>query len=83
VFLVTYDKWNPAPPSDTAALSAAAEPPRSEGHRITERVWLKQDRGDWVIYRIDPRGEDPLPPPLLASPPDAPAPGTAGAAPAK
>jgi hypothetical protein len=80
VFLVTYDKWNPAPPPDSLAMPAVTEPPRSEGHRITERVWLKQDRGDWVIYKMDRQGEDPLPPPLLAPAPAA-APGVSGSAP--
>jgi hypothetical protein len=81
VFLVRYDKWNPAPPPDTA-MPAVMEPPRSEGHRIVERVWLKQDRGDWVIYKIDRIGEDPLPPPLLAPAPAAGAPSGTGSAPA-
>jgi hypothetical protein len=82
VFLVTFDKWNPASPPDTAAMPAVVEPPKSEGHRITERVWLKKDRGDWVIYRIDRRGEDLLPPPLLASPPASSSPSGPGSPPA-
>lgn len=81
VFRVTYDKWNPAPPSDTAAMPSAVEPPKSEGHRITERVRMKQDRGDWVIDRIDRLSEDPLPPPQQEIPPAA-STGTPGAAPA-
>jgi hypothetical protein len=63
IFLVTCDKWNPAPPPDTGAMPSASESPKSEGHRLQERVWLKKDRGDWVIYRIDRLSEDPLPAP--------------------
>jgi hypothetical protein len=81
VFLVTYDKWNPAPPPDTDAMPAITDTPRSEGHRVTERVWLKKDKGDWVIYKIDRRGEDLLPAPLTA--PAAAAPGVMGPVPAK
>jgi len=51
VFLVSYQKWNPAPRPDTDLTDNT--PPRSEGHAVSDRVWLKQDRGDWVIYRID------------------------------
>jgi hypothetical protein len=50
VFLVTYQKWNPAARPETDLSDNT--PPRSEGHAVTDRVWLKQDRGDWVIYRI-------------------------------
>lgn len=51
VYRVTYQKWNPASREDAAATDNT--PPRSEGHAVTDRVWLKKDRGDWVIYRID------------------------------
>jgi hypothetical protein len=83
IFKVTYDKWNPAPSPDTSAVPSAVEPPKSEGHRVTERVWLKQDRGDWVIYRIDRLGEDPLPPPVTENPPAATGAAGPGTAPAK
>ena len=70
VYLVRYQKWNPAPQPDNAAPDA---PPLSEGHSSSDRVWLRQDHGDWVIYRIDHLGSAPLPPPAIV-PPAAPAP---------
>ncbi|MGD0727675.1 MAG: hypothetical protein ABSB63_19155 [Spirochaetia bacterium] len=68
VFKAQYDKWNPSQPSDTGS-AAAQTAPKSEGHRVTDRVWLKQDKGDWVIYRIERLQQDPLPPPELAPAP--------------
>ena len=64
VFLVKYDKWNPASPADAAPGVDVA--PRSEGHAVTDRVWMKTDRGDWVIYRIERLDRIDLPPPLTA-----------------
>jgi hypothetical protein len=64
VYLVKYDKWNPATPADTAPGVDVV--PRSEGHAVTERVWMKQDRLDWVIYRIDRLQSTELSPPLTA-----------------
>jgi hypothetical protein len=64
IFTAAYETWNPAAAGDSAAPAAAAgheETPKSEGHRIVDRVWLRRDRGDWVIYRIDRVSEDPLP----------------------
>jgi hypothetical protein len=61
VFLVKYDKWNPAPPAE--ATAGADVVPRSEGHSVTDRVWMKTDRGDWVISRIDRLDSKELPPP--------------------
>ncbi len=52
VFVAAYDKWNPAPPPDTSSGSSSDYVPKSEGHSIKDRVWLKLDRGDWVISRI-------------------------------
>jgi hypothetical protein len=69
IFTASYDKWNPAvagdaaPPAGGASSSGLTESPKSEGHRIVDRVWLRKDRGDWVIYRIDRVSEDPLPAP--------------------
>jgi hypothetical protein len=50
VYLASYQKWNPAPRDANASDNSH---PLSEGHAVTDRVWLKRDGGDWVIYRID------------------------------
>ena len=68
VFLVRYEKWNPAPPPDGVSGSAVDYVPRSEGHAVTDRVWMKLDRGDWVISRIDRIKRTDLPAPLVAPP---------------
>ena len=68
VFLVSYDKWNPAPPPDTVGGSVVDFVPKSEGHTIRERVRMKLDRGDWVITRIERLGRADLPPPAVAAP---------------
>jgi hypothetical protein len=73
VYLVKYDKWNPAASSDSAPSLDMVAAPHSEGHAVTERVWMKQDHGDWVIFKIDRLGATPLPTPALA--PTLPAPG--------
>ena len=62
VFLVKYDKWNPAASAD--ADTGADVVPRSEGHSVTDRVWMKTDRGDWVVSRIDRLERLELPPPV-------------------
>jgi hypothetical protein len=67
VFLVVYDKWNPAPPPDTVGGSVDFVP-QSEGHTIRDRVSMKLDRGDWVISRIERIGRADLPAPAVAAP---------------
>ncbi len=72
LFMVSYDKWNPAAVPDTDTQTAAASVPRSEGHRIVERVQLRREKDDWVIERIDRLQSDLLPAPrLLDGPADA------------
>jgi hypothetical protein len=63
VFLVKYDKWNPAPPTDTAAAPDLNAIPLSEGHAVQDRVFLRKDRNDWVMYRIDTIQSNLLPAP--------------------
>ncbi|HEY9594278.1 MAG TPA: hypothetical protein VHE79_07370, partial [Spirochaetia bacterium] len=70
VYRVTYDKWNPAPAPDTQPAADATS--LSEGHHVTDRVWLKKDDGDWVITRIDRLGADPLPAPAVIAAPETP-----------
>jgi hypothetical protein len=61
VYTAAYALWNPASPETATDRPDAA--PRAEGHQVTDRVWLKMDRGDWVIYRFDRIQSTPLPPP--------------------
>jgi hypothetical protein len=72
VFIAKYDKWNPASAPDTGAPPSMDTIPQSEGNSVVDRVWLKQDKGDWVIYRIDRLTVVALPaPPSVAAPPAA------------
>ncbi len=61
VFLVKYEKWNPASPPDTGQAPDLNASPRTEGHSVVDRVSMKKDKGDWVIFKIDRLSEDPLP----------------------
>ncbi len=72
VYKAQYDLWNPAQPADVPGGLAntgggpTQATPKSEGHRVIDRVWLKQDKGDWVIFRIERLQQAPLPPPEIA-----------------
>ena len=63
VYQATYDKWSPAQPPDTGKPPSPDEIPKSEGHHVVDRLSLKKDKGDWVIYKIDRLSSDPLPAP--------------------
>lgn len=60
VFQVSYTKWVPEPGQDSGADSAGStelletEGPRFTSLEMSERVYLKLDREDWVIYRFEP-----------------------------
>ncbi len=60
VFQVSYTKWVPesgqGPGAGSAGLteSLETEGPRFKSLEITERVYLKLDREDWVIYKFEP-----------------------------
>jgi hypothetical protein len=60
VFQVSYTKWVPEPGQEPGSDSAGStelletEGPRFTNLEITERVYLKLDRKDWVIYRFEP-----------------------------
>jgi hypothetical protein len=62
VYTVTYEKWTPGTPPDTDSEKDTV--PLPEGHSITDRVSMKKDRGDWVIFKIDRLGTRALPPPF-------------------
>ena len=56
VFLATYERYARA--FEDQSLEAA---PAINGRKVTDRLYLKQDKGDWVIYRIDRLRTEPLP----------------------
>jgi hypothetical protein len=58
VFLVSYEKWTPVSSDDSTSGPQTA--PRYQGQSIQDKVFLKRDRGDWVIYRIDRLRSNPL-----------------------
>jgi hypothetical protein len=55
VYLVSYERWMPAQTTEgiTSPTDAPASGPTFSGANITDRVHLKKDREDWVIYKID------------------------------
>jgi hypothetical protein len=65
VFLVTYDKWTPAPQADTGSAPSAEELTRSAGTGITDRVSMTRDSGDWVIERIERVSQTPIAAPVV------------------
>jgi hypothetical protein len=54
VFNVRYTKWLPVPVEETESDPSAAQGPRLSSTQISQRVYLRQDRQDWVIYRFEP-----------------------------
>jgi len=54
VFLVKYQKWTPEPERE------GEEQKQAYGYERTDRVSLKQDKGDWVIYEIDRLSSTPV-----------------------
>ena len=46
-FLVNYEKWQPVPGEESSNIV------NYEGFKKTDRVFLKLDKKDWIIYKID------------------------------
>lgn len=49
VYLVTYQKWAPQPEEGVGDEQSV----KSYGYDRTDRVLLRKDKDDWVIYRIE------------------------------
>ena len=82
VFRVVYDKWNPAPPSDTTAMPSAVEPPKSEGHRISGTGMAETGQGRLGDRQDRPDRGGPSSPARAGNPPASAGPlGAPGAAP--
>ena len=54
VFRVRYTKWIPVPAEESEPDPSVSEGPGYTNTRISERVYLRQDRQDWVIFRFEP-----------------------------
>jgi hypothetical protein len=54
VFTVHYTKWVPEPVEESEPDLSEAEGPGITSSQISERVYLRLDRKDWVIYRFEP-----------------------------
>jgi hypothetical protein len=50
VFLASYTKWVPTPGND--GENSPPDVPRFTSQTVRERLYLRQDRRDWVIHRI-------------------------------
>lgn len=58
VYEVTYEKWSPD--YDQQVIDENAVMLGIVGTRIEERLFMRRDRGDWVIYRIERLDEERL-----------------------
>ena len=54
VFRASYTKWVPIPQEEPATDAPQPEGPAFTSRQISERVYLRLDRRDWVIYRFEP-----------------------------
>jgi len=54
VFRASYTKWVPEPEEELQSDPSAAKGPGFTSRAIRERVYLRLDRKDWVIYRFEP-----------------------------
>jgi hypothetical protein len=59
VLRAEYEMWIPV-----TAEGPPSAAPACEGHRRVDRLWLKRDRGDWVIHRIERLRDDLLTTPV-------------------
>jgi hypothetical protein len=66
VYLVSYQKWSPDSGVDTGVGGAATL--GTLRRKIVDRVSLRRDKGDWVIFRLDRMSEQTLPTPDTAAP---------------
>ncbi len=53
VFKVTYEKWYPVTNALDSGAPSAQAPPSTAHDRITDMVFLKKVKDDWLIYKID------------------------------
>jgi hypothetical protein len=54
LFRASYTKWAPKPAAEPPPDMSEADGPGFTSFEISERVYLRLDRKDWVIYRFEP-----------------------------
>jgi hypothetical protein len=54
VFRAGYTKWVPVPAEESRPSASGETAPGFTSLEISERVYLRLDRKDWVIYRFEP-----------------------------
>jgi hypothetical protein len=54
VFRASYTKWVPDPAEEAQADLSEVQGPGFTSLEIRERIYLRFDRKDWVIYRFEP-----------------------------
>lgn len=60
-FEVTYERWIPDYPDvDIEQITPSSAASRFVGYDVTDRVLMRQDKGDWVIYQITRESMDPI-----------------------
>ena len=69
VYRVSYEKWSPDTGDDSDGSGDLGETTLSTlRRRIVDRVSLRSDKGDWVIFRLDRVSDETLPSDVMAAP---------------
>jgi hypothetical protein len=63
-YLVSYEKWSPETGGGSDLGGTTVSTLR---RKLVDRVSLRRDKGDWVIFRLDRLSEETLPPPAAAA----------------
>ncbi len=63
IFLATYEKWVPMSTNkEDLKNPKPSNKPNYTGFLITDKLFLKKDRGDWVIFKIQRLKQKPIQP---------------------
>ncbi len=61
IFTATYEKWIPISTNkDNLENPKSDNKPNYMGFTITDKLFLKKDRGDWVIFKIERLSKKPI-----------------------
>ena len=60
VFLAEYHKWMPVSEDENTGNTKPMLKKAYQGFAVTDKLYLKKDRSDWVIYRIERLNKKPI-----------------------